>query len=69
MSATESTEPMTDQEYIDDRGVRCPFCRTNDIRGEDINIEGGACSQEVWCNGCGEGWYDVYELRGYEPMN
>lgn len=64
-----STEPMTDEEYVGANGVLCPFCRSDNLRGDDITIEGGSCSQEIWCEDCGKGWWDAYELKGYVILN
>lgn len=68
MSATESTEPMTKDEYVARGGVRCPHCRSWDIEGGVVEIESGTASQEVWCSSCGRAWCDTYELTGYEDI-
>lgn len=66
MPATISTEPMTQEAYVAAQGLKCPFCGADDIEGGGLNVEGGSCSQEVWCRVCGGG--GCYTLMGYTPL-
>jgi hypothetical protein len=57
---------LTPQEYVAIRGVKCPFCCSDDLNGDDFNVDQGTCSQEISCLACGKGWHDIYQLTGYE---
>lgn len=57
-------KPMTDHEYVKDSGS-CPYCRSGEIEGGHITIEGGGAWQEVTCTTCGKTWTDSYMLTGY----
>ena len=47
---------------------RCPYCGSSDLTGGSVTMEGGACSQRVWCSDCDHSWYDCYTLVGFtEP--
>lgn len=41
---------------------KCPYCGFDQIEGGDLNFETGSLSQEIRCNACDKGWYDVYKL-------
>lgn len=68
MSATESTEPMTNEEYVSSGGCCCPFCRSQDIEGDSVDIDAGGASQRCWCKDCDRWWVDSYVLTNYEPI-
>lgn len=57
---------MSQQQYIKSKGVKCPFCGSEDISGEEVNIDGGSASQSVSCMECNASWNDHYHLGGYE---
>lgn len=59
---TEELEPMTDEEYVERDGLRCPFCRSDNITAQEWNPP----YETVDCHDCEERWYDVYKLLGYE---
>jgi hypothetical protein len=42
----------------------CPFCKSPDITGGSIDIDGRTGAQDVSCNECGEEWIDLYQLSG-----
>jgi len=50
------------REYLDSRGSRCPFCKSEEIEGREINIDCDYTTQEVVCNNCGKSWRDIYQL-------
>ena len=60
---------LTNDQYIQEGGTRCPFCGSHDIAGQEINIDAGAAWQDVCCNECGNEWQDTYTLTGYANTN
>jgi hypothetical protein len=54
--------------YIENTGNICPFCKSTDITGGSVNIEGREARQEVWCNECHGQWRDVYTLAFVEDI-
>jgi formate dehydrogenase maturation protein FdhE len=50
--------------YINASGVRCPYCRSEDILGTSpVQMGEGLVSQNVQCNACRNHWRDVYALN------
>ncbi len=49
-------------------GGRCPFCMSESITGESVDIGGAQASQEVSCQECGRSWCDVYRLVNVEEI-
>ena len=43
---------MSQKEYIEKKGVKCPFCGGGDIEGHKVEIDGGGAHQEVTCLDC-----------------
>ncbi|MDE0855309.1 MAG: hypothetical protein OSA97_12890 [Nevskia sp.] len=42
---------MTDDEYVQTQGLRCPYCREHDVEGVGgVEIDAGYATQEVRCN-------------------
>ena len=65
----ESTaEPMTNKEYVEEEGAKCPACRSNQIEGDSIDIEGKNAYQSCGCNECGAAWIIEYALTGYAEL-
>ena len=60
---------MTNAEYLDEGGTVCPFCKSHDIQGQEINIDAGSAWQDVNCNQCSQDWQDTYTLTGYATTN
>lgn len=56
---------MSNQEYIDVDGSRCPNCRSSNI---EANQDFDGCSQEAKCHDCGASWVDCYNLVGYTEL-
>ena len=59
-------KPMTNEEYVEAGGCKCPKCGSSDISGDSIEVDSGGAYQEVGCSECGHSWRDVYTLVGYE---
>jgi len=49
-------------EYLFKGGVFCPWCRSDQIEGGDIDINRGIASQKMDCLECDKAWTDVYKL-------
>ncbi|HCE42884.1 MAG TPA: hypothetical protein DET40_05000 [Lentisphaeria bacterium] len=49
-------------------GGKCPYCGSESITGESVDIEGTGASQEVSCKECGRSWRDVYRLVNVEEV-
>ncbi len=50
------------KEYF--RTGHCPYCGSENIEGQSIDIDGDTAEQEVGCNDCNKSWYDKYRLTG-----
>lgn len=62
----QKAKPMTPAEYVAERGTCCPFCRSTDLEGQEVEIAAGTAHQQVGCLDCGEEWADTYILTGYQ---
>jgi len=56
---------MTDKEYTEFGGTRCPYCESLDLEHTMAWNDGIKYHQDVECMDCGRSWEDVYELKGY----
>jgi transposase-like protein len=52
--------------YLKADGVRCPYCRSDEIEGGHVDIDAGGASQRISCHACGRSWYDGYKLVSVE---
>ncbi len=55
--------------YLKAGGCRCPFCGSEDIVGEGVEIDAAGATQEVSCSDCDKTWYDNYVLTGFQEIN
>ena len=55
---------MTEKEYLDWGGVKCPNCGSYNISGGEWNADAGGATQEVDCGDCNATWLDCYTLTG-----
>ena len=60
---------LTEKEYVEVKGTKCPACGSIELEGRSINIEGGSARQGMCCLDCGAFWEDVYKLEGYDLLN
>lgn len=49
-------------------GSTCPYCGSNAITGDSVDIEGSGAWQEVYCQECGRRWRDIYRLVNVEEV-
>jgi hypothetical protein len=67
LSDNEEFEAMRPEAYaVRYRGMRCPFCRGQDLEYDSIQVGTTTAEQPVFCQDCESAWYDIYELKGYE---
>ena len=64
----ETPGAMTNKEYVDDEGAKCPACKSTDLQGDSIHIEATHAYQPVACGNCGASWVDEYDLTGYAEL-
>jgi len=54
---------MIDKEaYIRSGGVKCPYCGSENIEADVINVDGKEGWSDVYCHSCANSWRDVYTL-------
>ena len=59
---------MTEKQYVDISGSRCPFCGSENVEGESFDHYGEGVSQDIECLDCGKKWTDDYALAGYTEI-
>lgn len=59
------SDPMTQEEYKKNLGNLCPQCRSWEIEGEGVDIDGDEAHQEVTCMKCHATWTDTYKLASF----
>ncbi|MBC8741702.1 hypothetical protein F6X40_34640 [Paraburkholderia sp. UCT31] len=61
---------MTVEQYLTHRKPNCcPRCGSEDIEGDEVNIDGRTATQECGCNECETVWEDKYQLSGYALLS
>ena len=51
------------QTYINQGGVKCPYCSSDDIDVKFNELNYGLLTQIVVCHECKKEWQDVYKLQ------
>lgn len=54
--------------YVQKRGINCPVCGSDEIKGGSVEIDAGRGTQEVDCDICQSSWVDTYELDGFTEL-
>lgn len=44
-------------------GNVCPFCGSEEIEGEQLDVNGTAATQQCYCHACDGVWTDTYQLK------
>lgn len=61
---------MTDEQaacvYVENGGVRCIYCGSEDISQRSLNTDAGIAWATVVCGACGNSWRDQYKLTGVD---
>lgn len=58
---------MTQKQYVQKKGAHCPFCNSENIEGQQVEINDAGAEQEICCLDCDKEWVDFYKLAGYIP--
>ncbi|MBW3598183.1 MAG: hypothetical protein KY475_13045 [Planctomycetes bacterium] len=53
--------------YLEKRGNLCPYCESEQIEGQSIEVNDGFATQEVICLNCSAVWMDEYRLVAVTP--
>ena len=56
------------QQYLEAKGVNCPFCGSSQIEGASVEINAGSAYQPIGCLECDKRWKDVYTLQDVEEI-
>lgn len=54
---------MSDDDYVADSGLHCPFCRSDDIKVHGMHINGDRAVRNATCNFCHSTWAFLYQLK------
>lgn len=60
-------EPLDPEDYAKN-GTICPVCRSSELEGKGVNIDGKNATQEVKCSACSAVWFDHYTLTSYSDL-
>jgi hypothetical protein len=60
--------PKKKDRHIKQGSIKCPYCGSEDITGEEVEIEENMATQEVFCSDCERGWRDIYKLVDVEEI-
>lgn len=59
-------EPMLT--YVQQGGVKCPCCGSEDLTGHSVEVDAGTAWQRIDCDECGASWCDNYALVDYSGL-
>ena len=54
-------------DYLKNSG-KCPYCKSDQIEGGSIEIDGETAWQTVSCLNCDKKWNDIYRLANVEEV-
>jgi hypothetical protein len=60
--------PEQEAEYISNRGSKCPICRSDNLEGGSLDVDGPVARVEATCLDCDAEWIDIYTLSGIEEV-
>lgn len=55
-------------EFIAADGGICPVCRSKEIQGDSVDIDGGIAEQQVSCDECHATWVVEYRLERFRDV-
>jgi hypothetical protein len=61
--------PAEQAEYVKYGWATCPYCKTDDISGGEIDIEANIAWQKVSCSVCDREWSDVFFLGSIDQRD
>jgi hypothetical protein len=57
---------MTQAEFVEAKGGKCPRCHSGDLDGQDFDQDGAVLKHKIYCNDCGATWSERWTLKGFE---
>jgi len=48
--------------YLKNEGTNCPFCGSDNLEGQNVDINDGIILQYIICKNCDNTWTDIYKL-------
>lgn len=57
------------EHYVTKHFNTCPSCKSTQIEGHEVCIEGNAAYQDISCMDCDSTWTDKYILSGYFDLS
>ena len=63
--ADEQIEQMSDEEYVNEGGCKCPYCHSEEVEGGGFNADFGGAWRQCTGEACGKEWTETFNLVGY----
>ena len=64
--ASPAPQALTVPQYVQRKGLHCPFCLSPEIEAtSSVEVDGGTATQDIHCLDCAQSWTDVDHLVGY----
>ena len=61
--------PMTENEYVEGRGLKCPVCRSSRVDAGGLDFDGDIGSySDVSCRDCNAYWTEYFTMTGYGEL-
>jgi len=60
--------PYRKKKYIKEGGTTCPYCGSNNICGQHMEVDSTGAWQEIHCDDCNKTWNDVYKMTDIEEV-
>lgn len=57
------------EKYIGTHGVRCPYCRSDNIESGSLDADGVEASALVKCFDCKRQWWDIWTLTSVQEID
>jgi DNA-directed RNA polymerase subunit RPC12/RpoP len=58
-------KPMTDQEYVNEGGSKCPFCGDKRLDADTFQFDTAQAWRKITCTRCDRWWDETYILEGW----
>jgi hypothetical protein len=63
------SQVLTDEQYyLQHKGIRCPFCHSDELDGGSVTTNEGGAEQSISCLNCDSEWTDRYTLTGIDDI-
>ena len=57
------------KEYVSNGFNKCPVCKSPDVSGGFVEVDGNEAWQKCSCNECHAEWNDLYKLHSVEILD